>query len=100
MTNDSPYSNNRNTIHCKTPRHFLLDKIILTEHLYYELVITIALTAYIFNLLFVLTQYTLSAGFILHYRTLDFMNTYLYFDLVCGQNCFKNIPFQVLIGLC
>ena len=35
------YVNTRNTIHCKTPRPFLFDKVIC-EH-FYELVITIAL---------------------------------------------------------
>ena len=38
--------------------------------------------------------------FILHYRTLDFMHTYLFFDLSYCQKWFKTIPCQVFIGLC
>ena len=65
-----------------------------------------SLTACTFNFSFVLnTVYTASKSsvivrpslfclFILHYRTLDFMHIYLFFDLVRCQNCFKNIPLK------
>ena len=103
----------RNTIHYKTPRHFLLDKIIC-EHMYYELVITIAYNSMYFKPLPFIrfnTVYTVSKSslpvhhyfvysFCITSRTLNFMHAYLFFDLVCCQNCFKNIPCQVFIGLC
>ena len=69
--------------------------------MYYELVITIAkqhvlLTFHLFlysihcQLEFI-ARPSLFCLFILHYRTLDFIHAYLFYDFVCNQNCFKNI---------